>query len=83
VEQGQPLDLVILDLMMPREDGAAVYRKLRTLRPQVPVLVCTGQLADDPAPTILQDGAAGIVRKPFRMTELWYAVRQALQPGEA
>jgi FixJ family two-component response regulator len=29
-------------------------------------------------PLPLAAGAAGLLRKPFRMNELWYAVRQAL-----
>ncbi len=82
VEDGRPLDLVIFDLMMPGEDSAAIYERLRGLRPDVPVLLCTGQHESAPVPAGLQDGSAGLLRKPFRMTELWYAVRQALKPAE-
>jgi PAS domain S-box-containing protein len=77
LEQGLPAELVILDLMMPREDGAATFRHLRQLRPDVPVLLCTGLVQADPVP-LLAEGAAGMLRKPFRMNELWYAVNQAL-----
>ena len=78
LRRGGRADLVILDLMMPREDGAATFRRLRQIRAAVPVLVCTGLPQADPAPPPLAEGAAGILRKPFRMNELWYAVRQAL-----
>jgi two-component system cell cycle sensor histidine kinase/response regulator CckA len=75
---GRPCDLVILDLMMPREESAVTFQKLRQRRPGVPILLCTGLPQADPAPHLLKAGAAGLLRKPFRMTELWYAVNQAL-----
>jgi PAS domain S-box-containing protein len=76
---GRPIDLIILDLMMPREDPTATFQRLRQRRPGVPVLLCTGLAESDPAPELLRSGAAGLLRKPFRMNELWYAVRKALQ----
>ncbi len=64
--------------MMPREDGLATLQRLRQARPQLPVLLCTGlppaALLADPAAR----EAAGVLRKPFKMNELWFAVRQAL-----
>jgi two-component system cell cycle sensor histidine kinase/response regulator CckA len=75
---GQAFDLVILDLLLPREDGAAVFLRLRQRRPDLPVLLCTGMPQADPAPQLLQAGRVGLIRKPFRMNELWYAVKQAL-----
>jgi CheY-like chemotaxis protein len=78
VQSGQHFDLVILDLMMPREDGATTFARLRQRRPHLPVLLCTGLAQDDPVPQLLASGAAGLLRKPFRMNELWYSVKQAL-----
>ena len=48
---GRPVDLVILDLMMPREDAATTFQRLRQQRPGVPVLLCTGLPQADPPPT--------------------------------
>jgi PAS domain S-box-containing protein len=76
--QGAPLDLVILDLMMPREDGSTTFERLRQRRPRLPILLCTGLLEAEPSPQLLQAGPVGLLRKPFRMNELWYAVNQAL-----
>ncbi|MGH7173380.1 MAG: response regulator, partial [Gemmataceae bacterium] len=75
---GQPCDLIILDLMMPREDTVGLFQRLRQRRPGVPVLLCTGLPQAEPAPELLRSGAAGLIRKPFRMNELWIAVKQAL-----
>jgi two-component system cell cycle sensor histidine kinase/response regulator CckA len=75
---GRQVDLIILDLMMPREDAATTFQRLRQRRPDVPVLLCTGLPQADPAPELLRHAGVGLIRKPFRMNELWYAVREAL-----
>jgi two-component system cell cycle sensor histidine kinase/response regulator CckA len=75
------VDLVILDLMMPREDALSNFSNLRQRRPGIPILLCTGLPQADPAPELLRNGAVGLLRKPFRMNELWYAVRQGLSAG--
>lgn len=71
-------DLVILDLMIPKEDGAANFRALRAANPQIPILLCTGLVQMDLAQALLQEGAADLLRKPFRMNELWYFVNKAV-----
>jgi two-component system cell cycle sensor histidine kinase/response regulator CckA len=78
----QPVHLVILDLMMPREEATTTLQRLRQRAPGVPVLLCTGLPQSEPVPELLRQGAAGLLRKPFRMNELWAAVKQALQGGE-
>ncbi len=75
---GTEVDLVILDLMMPREDAGSTFRRLRQRRPNVPVLLCTGLPQAEPAPELLRQPAVSLIRKPFRMNELWYAVKQLL-----
>ena len=75
---GMHVDLVILDLMMPREDGPQTLQRLRQLRPRLPVLLCTGLPQAEPLPDAVARQAAGLLRKPFRMNELWWAVRRQL-----
>ena len=53
LSNGRPVDLVILDLMMPREDVAATFQRLRQRRPGIPVLLCTGLADAGPAPELL------------------------------
>jgi PAS domain S-box-containing protein len=78
VAQGQPVDLVILDLMIPREDSTIVFEMFRQRFPRLPILLCTGMIQTEKAAELLQKGAADLLRKPFRMNELWYAVNRAL-----
>lgn len=71
------IDLVILDLMIPGEEGTKNLQAIRESFPNVTVLICTGLLQPD-TESSLMDQAAVILRKPFRMNELWYAVHRAL-----
>ena len=71
----------MLDLMMPHEDTQATCQKLRQALPDVPVLLCTGLTDAQPAPWLSEQTRTALLRKPFRMIELWYAVRQALALG--
>jgi PAS domain S-box-containing protein len=80
---GRPADLIILDLMMPREDPVTTFQRLRQRRPGVPVLLCTGLAQADPVPELLRHGGVGLIRKPFRMNQLWHAVKQALATAPA
>jgi PAS domain S-box-containing protein len=75
----QAPDLIILDLMIPHEDGVQNFQTLRGRFPGVPILLCTGLLQAEHAPKLLQEGAVDLIRKPFRMNELWYAVNRALE----
>jgi PAS domain S-box-containing protein len=78
--EGRKVDLVILDLMIPREDGATNYRRLRARCPELPILLCTGLVHGNEASVLHETGAA-ILHKPFRMNELWHAVNSCLQNG--
>jgi PAS domain S-box-containing protein len=75
---GRSVDLVILDLMIPREDGTTNFRRLRERCPRIPILLCTGLLQGSET-SVLQEQGAAILRKPFRMNELWHAVNGCLQ----
>jgi PAS domain S-box-containing protein len=75
-------DLVILDLMIPREDGAATFQLLRQRWPALPILLCTGLLESDPGTPSFEGEQVQVLRKPFRINELWFAVNQALNGPE-
>ena len=75
---GLPCDLIILDLMMPREDVPRHVPAFAAASAGSAHLALTGLPQAEPAPELLRSGAAGLIRKPFRMSELWSAVRKAM-----
>ncbi len=65
-------DLVVLDLSMPFMDGEETFRRLRAIRPSVPVLLSTGFFgqAQGRVDRMLAAGLSGYIRKPYRPDEL-------------
>ena len=76
--KGGSFDVVITDIHMPGMDGLTLMRALRDLRPELPVVVVTGQGTVDTAIQALREGASGMLVKPFTGEELLAEVRRAL-----
>lgn len=68
--QREPADVIVLDLMMPGEDGLAILRRLRASGEQVPVIMLTAR--GDPVDRVLglEMGADDYLGKPFLPREL-------------
>jgi DNA-binding response OmpR family regulator len=73
------VDLVLLDLMLPKKDGLEVLRELRQLRPAVPVIVLTARGTEDDRVKGLKTGADDYVVKPFSARELLARVEAVLR----
>lgn len=75
----RPVDLVILDLMLPGIDGIEVCRRLRAAG-DVSIIVLTARDKIDDKVEGLEAGADDYVTKPFAFEELLARVRAALRP---
>lgn len=77
------LDLVLLDLVLPRRDGLEVLRSLRREDPALPVIVVTARGAEEERVRGLELGADDYVVKPFSARELLARVEAVLRrsPG--
>ncbi|MHC5055937.1 MAG: PAS domain S-box protein [Planctomycetota bacterium] len=82
-ERGDEIDLVILDMTMPVMDGRECFRKLREIDPSVKVVVSTGHALNGAAQTIMDEGAARFLQKPFVLAQLSEAVAKALHGDRA
>lgn len=71
------LDVVVLDLTMPRMDGAACFRALKALAPEVRVVLSTGFGRDGAVEALLEQGAVGVLEKPYRQAQLAQAIAEA------
>jgi len=76
--RGEPFDLVLLDVMLPRLDGYEVCRQIRRTS-TVPVLMLTARADTMDVIVGLEAGADDYVRKPFEVPELVARVRAALR----
>ena len=72
-------DMVVLDLNLPRLDGIAVLRFVRTRKPTMPILVLTGRNRVEDRVQCLDLGADDYLGKPFSFTELSARIRALLR----
>ena len=76
--------LIILDIMLPEEDGISILRKLRT-RPdtrKLPVIMLTAKGTEYDVVMGLDSGADDYIPKPFRMMELISRIKARLRRTE-
>lgn len=75
----EPLDLVILDVMLPKKNGFEVLRALRSEGNSVPIIVLSARGAEMDKVMGLELGAEDYVTKPFGLAELLARVRAVLR----
>lgn len=69
------IDVVLLDMVMPQMTGREAFFKLQEIDPQVRVLLQSGYVAEEDARDVLDAGAAGFLRKPYRLMDLARKIR--------
>lgn len=79
----QPIDLVLLDLALPRMRGLDALKKMRQAKPTLPVIVLTAKGDEADRVAGLNAGADDYVVKPFSLNELFARVSAVLRrcPG--
>jgi DNA-binding response OmpR family regulator len=82
IEQGFKPDLVIADIMMPRLDGMAFVKALRSHRDtaKLPVMFLTAKSAPREVIDGINLGAKYYLTKPFKVDELLQKVHRLLAP---
>jgi CheY-like chemotaxis protein len=78
-EAQPPIDLVLLDLIMPGMDGRATFAELRKLDPDLPIVLSSGWGYDNIQQEFPAPGLSGLVRKPFQLAELSRVLKSALE----
>lgn len=76
------IDLVLLDMIMPKLGGHQAFYQLRALNPEVKVLLSSGFVSEEEVHDLLQQGACGFLLKPHRLPTVARAIRSALDTGK-
>jgi CheY-like chemotaxis protein len=71
--------LVLTDIAMPVMDGLEVTAKLRSRRPDLPIVLMSG--TSDSGSSRLAEGVVGLLAKPFRLEQLLGIIAEALRPA--
>src|SRR6266705_2482226 len=77
--QPQAFQLVLLDLTMPFMDGEETFHRLREIRADIPVVLCTGFMRGDRLDRLMKAGIAGFLRKPLAPDEIVDHIRGVLE----
>ncbi|MBI1995161.1 MAG: response regulator [Deltaproteobacteria bacterium] len=72
-------DVVLLDIVMPGEDGLAVLKQIKSIQPECQIIMLTGLNTARTAFTARATGAFDYVTKPFDVEELRMRVDRALE----
>ena len=82
IAQAEPLDAVVLDLMLPRMDGISLLTELRRTS-RVPVIIVSARRTEDDRVEALDLGADDYLTKPFTVRELLARLRAVVRRTEA
>ena len=72
-------DLMLLDIKMPKMHGMEILKKVKQLKPKLPVIIVTGYQSVEMAQEALKLGAADYIPKPFETKEILKAVAQTIK----
>ena len=64
------IDIVLLDMMMPRMNGSETFARLRKINPAVKVFFISGYTDEEKFRSVIEEGALGLIRKPFDLPTL-------------
>ncbi len=72
-------DLVVLDYYLPGKNGREVLKEFKTLDKRARVLVASGFLSSRDMAGLKQEGALGLIHKPFRLEDLQHRIKAVLR----
>ena len=75
------VDLVILDMLMPRMGGHETFVALRKINPKIKAILSSGHSLDGEAQKILDEGMLDFLQKPYKSADLAQKVATALRGG--
>lgn len=73
-----PVDLIMLDLVMPKLNGIEILRELKKEFPTIPVIMCSAAGLEQVVALALRVGAAGYVIKPYQKEELLGSIEKVI-----
>ena len=75
----ETVDLIVLDLMLPGEDGLSICRRLRAANDRTPIIMLTAKVEDVDRIVGLEVGADDYLPKPFNPRELLARIHAVLR----
>lgn len=73
------INLVILDMIMPKMNGGETFKELRKIKKDVRAILSSGYSQNGKAREIIESGVAGFLQKPYQVDQLLEKVREVLE----
>lgn len=77
------IDLVILDMIMPKMGGHNTFYQLKAIDPDVKVILSSGYVSEEEVTDILRQGAKAFIPKPHRIKAIAEEIRKVLDADKA
>lgn len=78
MEHQDEIDLLFLDVIMPKVSGRRLHGWVRERRPDVPIVFCSGYTENEIDKAFVQQSGLELIHKPFKFSVLLETVRRAL-----
>ncbi len=78
IQSGARPSCILLDVIMPGIGGAEAMRRIRSIAPDLPIVISSGFADHDSATSLSDGGAAGFISKPYRMEALGSKLKEIL-----
>ena len=72
-------DFAFLDIVMPGLDGVATIKRMKELKPSLPIVMMSGYSVEDKKKEAKEVGAVGCLRKPFEMEDVEGIIKDVLK----
>ena len=72
------IDVVLLDLVLPRADGVAVFRHIRAAKVTTPIILTSGHASDPAVSELLEAGVVAFLQKPYGLATLSSCLRRVM-----
>jgi len=78
-ENKDEIDLILLDMIMPKRNGVRTFQDMKKIDPGVKVILTSGYNFDNRVQECLDNGVLAFIRKPFRLAELSRIIHSSIK----
>ncbi len=75
--RAHPVDVILMDIVMPEMNGVEAFRKIREINPRARVILMTAYSEDELLKMALSEGAHRVIHKPLRVDKVIELIKEA------
>jgi signal transduction histidine kinase/CheY-like chemotaxis protein len=77
-QHSEMVDVVLLDIGLPKMSGRDVLRRIKALKPSVKIVIASGYLESDLQPDLARDSIAAFIQKPYMIDNVIDVLREVI-----